>query len=144
MNFWNFRDNLKSLTDEKITEIAIDVIDDNKAIKLNQDQLVKGYDSNGVEMPKYTKNTIRIKQEEGGYISPSGRIALKDKGDLFNDMKVFKEPDFMSIFSTDKKYNLLIGRYGKDVFGLTEKDSEITLKESNPRLIKKMQEILTK
>ena len=144
MDFWTFRNNLKTLTPEKITEVAIQEIDNNKVIKLNQDKLVSGFDSEDKPMPNYTKNTIALKKESGGFISPSGKIALKDKGDLFNDMQVFKQPDFMSIFSTDEKYQMLIDRYGKDVFGLNEKDAKTALDESNPKFIKRLQEILDK
>ena len=144
VDFWTFRKNLKALTDDVIIETAIKVTDDNQAIKLNQDQLIKGYDSNGVKMKKYTKNTINIKKAEGGYISPSGRIALKNKGDFFNDMKVFKEVDFMAIFSTDKKYNLLIDRYGKDPLGLTEKDTDKLLTSSQKELTEALEKKLFK
>ena len=142
MDFFKFRENLKKLTESKIISLAIESIKEKDVTFLNQEQLKIGYDSNNKEMPRYSKKTLEIKRKKGGYISPSGKIALRDKGDLWDKMKVFKEVDFMSVFSTDKKYNLLIDRYGKDVFGLNKKDTEAVLENSQSELHKKINKIL--
>lgn len=139
MGIFKFCKNVLRLKTNDIVSISIENVNDKKAIELNQQQLIKGYDSNSNEMPEYSKRTKQIKAETGGYISPSGRIALKDEGDFFNDMRVFKEPEFFALTSEDQKTNMLIDRYGKDVLGLTEKDSETIIQETRTKTIEEIE-----
>ena len=97
MNIWQFTDKLNTLTESKLVEISINAIKEKDVIFLNQEHLKMGYDSNNKELPEYSKNTLKIKEKTNGYISPSGRIALRDTRKIFDAMDVRKEKDFLAL-----------------------------------------------
>lgn len=144
MGVFEFCKNVLALDSSEIITITIENINEKKAIELNQSQLIKGYDSNGKEMPKYTKKTKQIKAETGGFLSPSGRIALKDTGDFFNEMRIDKKDDFFAITSEDEKRTMLQNRYGKDVLGLNDKDQNTIIEETRKPTIKEIENRLYK
>ena len=143
-SFFDVYTNIMALNEPKVIDTAIKVIDSNEVIKLNQEQLLKGKDSEGNNYKDYTNFTIKTKRETGGFISPSGKLAFKDTGDLWRKMEVQKETDFFAVYSSDKKYNFLISMYGKDIFGLNSKDAGIVIKKAQPKFIDEIQKLIFK
>lgn len=98
-------------------------------IELNQARLSKGQDIFGRPLGTYSKKTEEIAAREST-VRP--KIAgqpynFQWTGDLFAGMKVRLTADYLEIFSTDEKYDLLISKYGgffsdNILFGLTEQD----------------------
>lgn len=107
------------------------------ALDLNtQDQLFeRGEDAEGNKItPEYTPFTKMIKRQKG---QPTDRVTLKDEGDFYRGFYV-KSQKFPVIFdSRDSKTGELVFKYGKEIFGLSEKSKEEFRQEHTNEAIKK-------
>lgn len=91
--------------------------------ELQQRQLNEGKRGDNTEItPEYTPFTKRIKQAKG---QPSDRVTLKDRGDFWNSIKTSPTDKFVEIYTTDKKTNDLLTKYGDEVLGLNENNTSI-------------------
>lgn len=87
-----------------------------QAAELNTQQLFQGERADGSEMPPYSWVSVNF------YNKPAGPIRLFDTGAFYSGF-IFANATFpLSITSTDSKTNELTGRYGKEIFGLTEEN----------------------
>ena len=143
MNFWNFRDNLKSLNTKKLQEIAIKAADEKYINYLIDEQLDDGQRPNGDLFDKYSDVTIEIKKKTGGFLSRSGRISLKDKGDFREKKTVKKLKTQINISSKDSKAKEIFEEFG-DVFGLTADNFDLMIEDSEDERIELTQKELFK
>lgn len=134
MELTQLYNNLKALTKDKILNIRVESLDKASVLEKNKEQMIDGVKANGESFSDYKPLTIDIKRETGGFISPSGKIALKDRGDFHNAMKTITEDNELEVFSTDSKEAELIERYG-DIFGLTAENEDEVMNESERTFI---------
>jgi len=82
-------------------------------------QLYQGMNGNGDRIrPSYANSTIKRKKKKG---QPYNRVTLKDEGDFYEGFFVeYGEKDF-TLQGDDEKTKYLVHRYGRNIFGLTEK-----------------------
>lgn len=97
--------------------------------------MISGIRADGTEiLPTYKDITIAIKQDKG---QPTDRVTLRDTGEFQN--KVFAEVTDTHVItgSTDDKSTKLQKKYGKKIFGLSEKFKYEYIRESlNPAFLK--------
>ena len=143
MTFTDFYNKSKIVLNKaNIISTVVQSMDSNDIISKNQTQLIKGTKANGEAMPDYKPLTLQIKQEEGGFISPSGKIALANTFDFFNAFNVVKTKESAKVSSKDSKRAMLEDRYGVDIFGLTEDNEQKIITESEPKYIAKIKKDL--
>lgn len=136
------RENLKSNT--YLVTILKDndyVIEDMNA----HDQLFeKGINANGVDISDYAPYspvTVEYKMAMG---QPYDRVTLRDTGDFHHGFTVQYSPKAFSITSTDWKTQMLMKKYGRDIFGLTASNKqELTWEYVYPDLLDKIKITLT-
>ena len=99
-------------------------------IEMNQAQLYKGLDSKAQSLGEYSQRTIEYKIDAG---QPSDRVTLKDRGDFYKGMKLFKDDKGVYVDSEDEKTGKLTSVYGENIFGLVERDKDtLTIEKINP------------
>lgn len=117
----NLLNKVKSV-EESMNEIILMVVKKNEreVLRLNVDeQLYKGVNSMGEKIkPRYSSATVKRKKKKG---QPFNRVTLKDEGDFYDGFFVEYGVDEFSLQGDDKKTRYLIKRYGKEIFGLTDK-----------------------
>ena len=94
---------------------------DNIIIDLNtDDQLFKfGIDSSGNKLAPYRSTEYeRLKAQ----LNPNHVTDLKLEGDFYKGWKVDADKFPIYMTSTDAKTAELVGKYGEDIFGLTDKN----------------------
>lgn len=101
MNLADSHKRVNSLIDD-IANLALEVVDD-EAIEILQNRLEQGKRADGNSFDEYKPLTLEIKRATGGFISPSGNKAWKDRGDFYDSMKLRKANGFMEIDSDDEK-----------------------------------------
>ena len=121
-------------------------------IKANTDQLYNlGASSTGRNLGSYALYTIQEKMRKG---QPYDRVTLKDTGDFYNGFYISFVADSGNpltkpapskagffITSDDWKTKMLEGRWGRDIFGLTNEDlTGITRRSLLPFLYNKRKE----
>jgi hypothetical protein len=109
----NVRDNIPQQTEGIINRNKSEIIELN-----TKDQLyIKGEDSLGLTLKPYSVFTIEIKQLLG---QPYDRTTLNYSGAFYNGfyLKVDKDNLVLNFNSTDNKTPDLIGKYGRNIFGL--------------------------
>tara|TARA_R110002049_G_C9177884_1_gene563254 strand:- start:15468 stop:15905 length:438 start_codon:yes stop_codon:yes gene_type:complete len=104
-----------------------------KSVAINEEAIIhlntqvqlynEGIDSNNIVLAPYSKDTIFIKQSNN---QPYDRTTLKDTGDFYRGFKLIFTSNHLFITSTDDKTDLLMGKYGTNIFGLTP-DNQLTL-----------------
>lgn len=117
-------DKFKKVGEELDTgEIAKKIVRDNDNILIDmnaQDQLyAKGVNRLGVRIDEYQPYrplTIKVKIEKR---QPYDRVTLKDTGEFYDSFYVETAEDRFYIKASDEKTNLLIKKYGAEIFGLT-------------------------
>ena len=126
-----------------LIQILEDVLDSmhGKIVILIQEQLAegrKGYDS---LLPKYRPFTIRKKLEENSIIMGE-RIALIDEGDFWRGMFAVVEGGSIFIDSTDWKSEMLIDRYGEEIFQMSSESLKSIVSEVFPEFKKKVHDYI--
>ncbi len=86
-----------------------------KIVILIQEQLAEGKKGDDSLLPKYSPFTIRKKREDSSIIMGE-RIALIDEGDFWRGMFAVVEGGSIFIDSTDWKSEMLIDRYGEEIY----------------------------
>ena len=112
-------ENLKALKFEELCAEAV-IENEKYAADLNTQQLFQGERSDGSSMPDYSFVSVNF------YNKPAGPIRLFDTGAFYGGF-VFASKTGTAQFplfitSTDSKSKELEGRYGKQIFGLTEQN----------------------
>lgn len=84
---------------------------------LNKKQLFSGIRSTGTDIkPAYAPYTVLIKDQKG---QPTDRVTLKDTGSFYDNFFVDVNSETFTINSSDPKTEVLIGKYGEKIMGLT-------------------------
>lgn len=128
---------LTSLPD-KVGELAISVLT-NEEIAIMQDRLEQGLKADGSSFQEYSPNTIIIKRQTGGFISPSGNIALKDTGDFYNSMVLKKYGNYAEIDANDI-HNL--ARFGDDILDVSDAEATEMIAQKEDELSKEIEKYL--
>ena len=119
-----------------LADILEEVFDDvsEQIIDLQKEQLRSGIDAKGKFMPDYHPLTIMKKKEMGVVLEHKG-VILFDEGDFYSGIFKGANKGVLSLSSIDFKTEMLINRYGKDIFGFNN-DSIEKLKEIVVPLVK--------
>ena len=110
-------------------------------IDLNIDQLDNGLRSDGSGLGFYTNATIEIAKENGRPKSQM-EINLHDTGEFWNRFQTMVFENMLVIDSLDKKTNMLINIYGKDIFGIPEENKAEVSKRFTDILLAKIKNVL--
>lgn len=102
---------------------------------LNAEQMVAGIRSDGSEiLPSYTDLTIYLKEQKGQI---TDRVTLRDTGEFQAAITTEITETHVITDSDDPKAEKLQKKYGKKIFGLSEKFKYEYLRENlNPAFIK--------
>ena len=109
----NVMDNIPQQTEGIINRKKAEIIDLNRQAQLYE----KGEDSLGLDLKPYAFFTVQIKQLLG---QPFDRTTLNYSGAFYDGfyLTVDKDNLILTFNSTDRKTPDLIGKYGKNIFGL--------------------------
>lgn len=109
----NVRDNIPQQTEGIINRKKAEIIDLNRQVQLYE----KGEDSLGLDLKPYAFFTVQIKQLLG---QPYDRTTLNYSGAFYDGfyLTVDKDNLILTFNSNDRKTPDLIGKYGKNIFGL--------------------------
>lgn len=101
---------------------------------LIREQLSEGKRGDGKGMPKYKRQTLIQKRENGRFISQSGRIALIDEGDFWASLITDASNGILMIDARDYKYDSLIRRYGREITLLSAENCSKLSAKIHPQL----------
>lgn len=108
---------------QSIDDIVLDSVKDNEGyiVELNSEEQLyeQGIYSTGSRLPRYEPMTISIKQGKG---QPTDRVTLRDEGDFHDKFFISYGTDSFTIGSSDWKSDILVGDWGKEIFGLTDEN----------------------
>lgn len=112
-------------------QVAIRELKD-ELISLNKSQLKEGKRADGTDLPPYTPKYAKRKRK------PLRPKTLYDTGDFYKgfDINFFKE--YYEAFSRDYKDAFLPGKWGEEIYGLTDKSKE----EVNKMLAEKLSNLI--
>ena len=102
--------------------------------QLNREQLSQGIKSDNTSMPDY----------KDGSKSPNapGPIQLFDTGDFHAGIEPLFESKEITMLGVDPKSDLLAGKYGKNIFGLTPENIQLLRMEMLPGIIRRFKKML--
>lgn len=89
-------------------------------ISLNQEQLLKGVDSNGETLLPYRNQNYALYKNSLNPLAGMGTPDLKLSGQFFKEWVVKVSNSEMEFDSNDSKTPNLVKKYGDTVFGLSE------------------------
>ena len=121
----------------------IEVLDD-EAIAIMQDRLEEGTQANGNGFAEYSEATIGIKQSNGGFISQTGRIALKDTGNFYDSMYLRKENTFAEITSDLPLAEKLPRDWGDHIFDVSVEENNEIFERKRDKYIKNIENFIFK
>ena len=102
----------------------------NSAVNYNREQMMDGFASDGEDIGGYASFEYeQMKQELNPFAN--GRVDLKLTGDFHKAMNANVIGNVLLIDSNDSKRNKLVEKYGKKIFGLTEKNQNRYKKDVN-------------
>lgn len=138
---------IQSLRKVDLERVALTAFKENEhfALDLNTESQLfeRGEDAEGNKIiPEYTPFTKMIKRHKG---QPTDRVTLKDEGNFYRGFYV-KSQKFPVIFdSRDSKTGELVFKYGKEIFGLSERSKEEFRQEhTNEAIQQKFKEQVSK
>lgn len=108
---------IRGIKQSDIEEMILIVMDEQSdvAIRLNQDQLERGYDSMAERLKPYASSSYaRYKKT----LNPRGVTDLKLTGRFWSNMYLDTNKFPAHIDSRDSKRNDLVSKYGSNIFGL--------------------------
>jgi hypothetical protein len=114
---------LKGISIEEQGEALAEIINRNQAIilDLNKQQLMEGIDSKGRSLGEYA-NEAYAKMKMA--FNPMGVVDLRLVGDFHDNFFLASELP-IQIWSYDEKTDWLVKKYGRDLFGTTEKNTQV-------------------
>jgi|WetSurMetagenome_2_1015567.scaffolds.fasta_scaffold15584_1 hypothetical protein len=112
-----------------------DIVD--KSIKDNEqhlidaqvDQMRHGLASDGGMIGEYKNESYKKLKQEMGSLAPYGMVDLRLTTDFQKAIKLEYSKDFLLPTSTDKKSDMLTGRYTEKIWGLIQERLNIVTKE---------------
>ena len=109
---------------------------------LQREQLFAGIDSFGEPIiPEYSTDTIRRKGKKSPR-QPTDRVTLKDTGKFYKGIKGEIKDQKITVTSRDLKTEMLKGKYGDKILGLTDENIALVLERARQPLIQRIQKIL--
>lgn len=142
---WRLRKFRQYAREEVLADLMIYNEDISNAIsKAIVNQLyMRGINGEGVKImdyQPYKESTIERKKRKG---QPTTRVTLRDKGDFHEMIVPTIEGKYLKITSLDEKTNMLVDKYGKDIFTLTNDNLKRILDvHVRPILQKKLRDAL--
>jgi len=125
----NVRDNIPDQTIGIVKRNESEILDLNRRSQLYD----KGINSLGLDLKPYAFFTIQIKQLLG---QPFDRTTLNYSGSFYRGFKINVNDMTLSFDSDDSKTNDLIGKYGRNIFGLTtENQNKLNYEIIQPELL---------
>jgi hypothetical protein len=120
--------NLQSLTVEKQTEAALQIIESHESelVDLNIGQLMRGIDSKGKSLRKYRSEKYAMAKRQ---MNPRGVTDLNLTGAHYRDMSLDASHFPVEFYSHNYKSRRLTEEYGNDIYGLTAENKEGPAKE---------------
>lgn len=105
-------------------------------LDMNRDQIEGSGVSNDNQKitPKYTPFTVKIKKAKG---QPTTHVTLHDTGEFLDSLFVVYGDHYFAIGADDPKVKKLERKYGKDIFGLIEKNLRELIDLIRPELQEK-------
>jgi len=132
----NVRDNIPDQTIGIVKRNESEILDLNRRSQLYD----KGIDSLGLDLKPYAFFTIQIKQLLG---QPFDRTTLNYSGSFYRGFKINFNDMTLSFDSDDSKTNDLIGKYGRNIFGLTtENQNKLNYEIIQPELLEYISQYL--
>jgi len=132
----NVRDNIPDQTIGIVKRNESEILDLNRRSQLYD----KGIDSLGLDLKPYAFFTIQIKQLLG---QPFDRTTLNYSGSFYRGFKINVNDMTLSFDSDDSKTNDLIGKYGRNIFGLTtENQNKLNYEIIQPELLEYISQYL--
>lgn len=125
-------------------DVVLKSVKDNEAAILDlniEDQLFQqGIDSEGQAItPGYSPLTISIKRQKS---QPTDRVTLRDTGDFHRSFEMSYGNDAFGIYATDPKSQSLERKYGKEIFGLTDKSLQEAIDITKPDIQQRSKRII--
>jgi hypothetical protein len=123
----DFVSNFKRLNNNKFNEIVVDEMFNyqERIIDLNKDQLMSGFDSTSQRLRSYKNREYAEMKNEVNPLAGFGNPDLKLTGQFHRGFHVRRGgKTFLLLNSRDEKNDMLKGKYGKDIFGLTSSSKE--------------------
>ena len=122
-----------------IFDLLTEIVSENKnfILDLNRSQLFDlgiKFDDEPLT-PGYTNFTIQTKRFKG---QRSDHVTLKDTGDFYNSFTIVFTNTGFFINATDEKTQQLIGKYGREILGLTESNIVLFTKFAYLKLMIKL------
>ena len=123
---------LKQLEQGKLQQIVGQVAKEkeNQITSLNKDQLAKGEYPSGEKTPLYSPFTLEEKSKDGTLFGDGKHFSLRNRGNLYNSMKVSVDGDNLDITADSTSAKLFDEKFSGrrlkvDYFlGLNDKNSE--------------------
>lgn len=101
-------------------------------VGMEKERLFEGADANGGMIePDYTPFTRRIKISKG---QPADRVTLFDTGRFHESLFAERSGGEVLFDATDSKRDKLVEKYGKDIFGLTDRQVDKARTMVNDRM----------
>lgn len=139
-NLENVIKQLKELP-KVVSSLAVNVLTDDE-ILIYQNRLEQGKYADGKDFPDYAPLTVQLKRLNGGFISQSGKIALKDTGEFYDSMKLRKEKDFAEITSDNEKAGKLVEAYGDEIFDVSDEEATEMAEQKEVEIAKEIEKFL--
>lgn len=103
---------------------------------LQVEQQLQGLKADGNKMPYYSVNSVII------YGKEPGPIKLRDTGAFQTAIEVKVDASVIVARSNDSKNDMLVNRYGKEIFGLSDKFKQEFRQQLEPVVLKKFKDNL--
>ena len=116
---------------------------DEKVVTLVQGQLAEGRRGDGLLLPPYKESTKLIKQMNNTILM-GDRIALIDTGEFWKGFFATTYKGGIEVDSKDWKRDMLVERYGEEVFQVARDSLETLVEEMLPSLQKKVHDYLSR
>lgn len=108
-------------------------------VAMQTDRLFEGLTVSGDRIiPEYTPYTVSEKQSKN---QPSDRVTLLDTGAFYNAIYAAKIGDEVIIESGDEKNDELLEKYGEQIFGLTDDNSDKSKEITTGKIIGYVKEV---
>lgn len=124
----NFQKKLQSLD---LVKIALEILNNlsPELIDLNHEQLQKGKDSLGIDLPEYANEDYFIAKKAQGKATAGRRYNLNLYGDFYEKFYTYIEGQYLNIDSRDEKRDKLVALTSIEIFGVENKELDKFLNE---------------
>lgn len=116
-------DNLEALDIHRESKIAVGKTTE-AMIALNKEQLEAGYGADGKRIGRYRSQVYAQMKNAMNPLPGLGNVDLILTGAFSDSFQVDVNGDEIERIATDSKTDVLIDKYGDDVFGLTDNNQE--------------------